>query len=42
MNAKGRLADGFVFGGAGVQKKLLEADGIEVIDNKVNLEKYGM
>ena len=42
VNAKGRLAEEFVFGGAGVQKKLLEADGIEVIDNKVDLEKYGM
>lgn len=42
VNARGMLAEEFVFGGAGVQKKLLEADGIEVIDNKVDLEKYGM
>lgn len=41
VNAKGELAGKFAFGGAGVQEKLLEADGIEVIDGKVNLGKYG-
>lgn len=42
VNAKGELAGAFAFGGAGVQAGLLEADGIEVIDGKVDLEKYGM
>lgn len=42
VNAKGELADEFVFGGAGVQARLLEADGIEVADGKVDLKKYGM
>ncbi len=42
VNSKGELADEFVFGGAGVQQRLLEADGIEVIDGRVDLEKYGM
>ena len=42
VNSKGELADEFVFGGPGVQQKLLEADGIEVIDGRVDLEKYGM
>ena len=40
VNAKGCLAQAFVFGGAGVQQKLLEADGIEVKDNRVDLLKY--
>jgi O-6-methylguanine DNA methyltransferase len=42
VNAKGELAGEFAFGGAGAQAKLLEADGIEVTDGKVNLEKYGL
>ena len=42
VNSQGRLADEFVFGGAGVQQKMLEADGIEVTGNRVDLEKYGM
>ena len=40
MNAKGELAEEFVFGGAGVQKRLLEAEGIEVAEGKVDLKKY--
>lgn len=42
VNAKGELAGAFAFGGAGIQAGLLEADGIEVIDGKVDLERYGM
>lgn len=42
VNAKGELAGEFAFGGVGVQARLLEADGIEVMNGKVNLEKYGM
>ena len=40
VNAKGELAGEFAFGGAGEQAKLLEADGIDVTDGRVNLEKY--
>lgn len=40
VNAKGELAGEFAFGGAGEQAKLLEADGIEVTDGRVDLEKY--
>ena len=40
VNARGELAGEFAFGGAGEQAKLLEADGIEVTDGRVNLEKY--
>ena len=40
VNAKGELAGEFAFGGAGEQAKLLEADGIKVVDGRVDLEKY--
>ncbi|MGN0141123.1 MAG: methylated-DNA--[protein]-cysteine S-methyltransferase [Roseburia sp.] len=42
VNAKGELAGEFAFGGAGAQAKLLRADGIEVVDGRVDLAKYGM
>ena len=40
VNAKGELAGEFAFGGPGAQMKLLEAEGITVVDGKVNLEEY--
>lgn len=40
VNAKGRLAPSFAFGGVYIQKERLQDDGIEVIDNTVNLRKY--
>lgn len=40
VNAKGELAGAFAFGGGEVQARLLEEDGIEVIDGKVDLKKY--
>jgi O-6-methylguanine DNA methyltransferase len=42
VNSKGELAGKFAFGGARIQEELLRADGIEVIDGKVDLEKFGM
>lgn len=42
VNAKGELSGEFAFGGSGAQQKLLEKDGIEVADGKVDLEKYGI
>ncbi len=42
VNAKGELAGEFAFGGKGKQAKLLEQDGVKVVDGKVNLEQYGM
>lgn len=42
VNAKGELAGAFAFGGANVQEQLLAADGILVVDGRVDLEKYGM
>lgn len=32
VNREGRLAPAFAFGGAGVQKSLLEAEGVEVLN----------
>lgn len=40
VNAAGRLAPGFAFGGSGEQKRRLQADGIEVRGIYVDLEKY--
>ena len=42
VNAKGELAGEFAFGGEKAQQKLLEADGIEVNNGKVDLKKYGI
>ena len=42
VNSKGKLSGEFAFGGAGAQQKLLEADGIEVINSTVDLGKYGI
>lgn len=42
VNSKGELAGEFAFGGAGKQAALLMADGIEVVNDRVDLKKYGM
>ena len=42
VNAKGELSGEFAFGGAGVQAKLLEAEGVIVVDGRVDLERYQM
>ena len=42
VNAKGELAGAFAFGGEGNQAKLLEEDGVVVVDGKVDLDVYGM
>lgn len=42
VNAKGELAKNYAFGGAEGQKKLLESEGIEVKNGKVDLSKYGL
>lgn len=42
VNAKGELAGGFAFGGDGAQAALLQKDGIEVINGKVDLKRYQM
>ena len=42
VNAKGELAGEFAFGGEGAQAKLLQADGIAVVDGRVDLKIYGI
>lgn len=41
VNARGELSGEFAFGGAGAQAKLLLEDGIEVVEGRVDLKKYG-
>ena len=42
VNAQGRLAPNFAFGGDKEQQIRLEAEGVEVIDHHVDLKKYQM
>lgn len=42
VNSKGECSGSFAFGGLNEQAKRLREDGIEVVNNKVDLEKYGM
>lgn len=42
VNSNGELAGEFAFGGAGKQAELLMEDGIEVVNGRVDLKKYGM
>ena len=42
VNAKGELSGAFAFGGKNVQAKRLMADGIEVVNGRVDLKKYGI
>lgn len=41
VNSKGQLSSQFAFGGIEKQKEKLEAEGIAVMNYKVDLEKYG-
>lgn len=42
VNSKGMLAESFVFGGINMQEELLKNEGVEVIDGKVDLKKFGI
>jgi len=42
VDSKGRLSEQYTFGGIRCQKERLERDGIQVINNRVDLRKYGM
>ena len=42
VNAKGELSGAFAFGGADEQANRLRADGIEVLNGKVDLKKYAV
>lgn len=41
VNAGGKLADAFVFGGINRQEAMLRDDGIEVLNGRVDLARYG-
>ena len=40
VNREGKVAKAFVFGGENEQIRLLQNEGVEVKDGKVDLEKY--
>lgn len=42
VNSKGECSGSFAFGGLDEQAKRLREDGVEVVDNRVDLEKYGI
>lgn len=42
VNAKGGLSGAFAFGGKNVQAERLMANGIEVVNGRVDLKKYGI
>ena len=43
VNREGKVASGFAFGGEGVQRQLLEAEGIVFeMDGRIDLEKYSI
>lgn len=42
VNSKGELAGEFAFGGSGAQAALLEAEGVRVVDGRVDLSIYGI
>ncbi|MBE6688151.1 MAG: MGMT family protein [Ruminococcaceae bacterium] len=43
VNREGRVAPGFAFGGEGIQRELLESEGIVFeTDGRINLGKYSI
>lgn len=42
VNSKGELSGAFAFGGKNIQAERLMADGIEVVNGRVDLKKYGI
>ena len=43
VNREGRVAPGFAFGGEGVQRQLLESEGVVFEpDGRIDLEKYSI
>ena len=40
VNAKGELAGEYAFGGAWKQAQILESEGVEITEGRVNLKKY--
>lgn len=42
VNSEGKLSPNYAFGGTEEQKRRLEAEGIKIVNNKVDLKIYGM
>lgn len=43
VNREGKVAPGFAFGGEGIQRQLLESEGIVFeLDGRIDLEKYSI
>lgn len=42
VNAKGELSGAFTFGGKNVQADRLTADGVTVVDGRVDMERFGI
>lgn len=42
VNAKGMLAEAFVFGGINMQEKLLKEEGVDIINGRVDMDKFGL
>ena len=42
VNSKGECSGSFAFGGKFEQERRLMEDGVEVVDGKVDLKKYGI
>lgn len=40
VSAQGKLSNNYAFGGLAAQKRLLEADGIAVTEDRVDLRQY--
>ena len=40
VNRKGELSGGYVFGGPEIQKQLLEKEGIEFVNDRIDLKKF--
>lgn len=40
VNSKGELAGAFAFGGAETQRKLLESEGVEFVNSRINLQLF--
>lgn len=41
VNGKGELSQAYAFGGIDAQKRRLQSDGITVVNNRVDVKKYG-
>ncbi len=42
INSKGEISSGYAFGGPGIQKQMLEKEGVEFdVKNKVDFNKFG-